>query len=177
LKNRPEYVVVGKFGRPRGLSGEIYLDSLTDFPERFKRKGTFWVELDDGWMELIPDSVRGDPGRLIAKFPGFNSSEEVKRLTNKLLYIRSADLAELPDGSYFHFDLIGCRVVDIADKELGRVSAVESFPGNDVWVVDSGDGKRHLIPAVRQFIKEVVIERKLITIDPPEGIFDSADKD
>jgi ribosomal 30S subunit maturation factor RimM len=47
-------------------------------------------------------------------------------------------------------------------------------------VIDSGrenKKEKYLFPAVKQFVKEVDIENKIIIIDPPEGIFGSPDED
>ncbi len=70
---------------------------------------------------------------------GYDSREQARLLTNEYLYIRSADLGELPEGSYYFFDLIGCRVTDSDGHELGRVCKVENYPANDVWIIEAGD--------------------------------------
>jgi len=62
--------------------------------------------------------------------------------------------------------------VDTAGLELGRVTDIEEFPGQDLLAIQSAEGKRHSLPLVKRFLKEIDIEKKLIVIDPPEGIFD-----
>jgi 16S rRNA processing protein RimM len=177
LKKRPDYIVVGRFGRPRGVSGEIYLNPITDNPERFSKAGTFWIESGDGWEKLKIVSVRFLSGRLAAEIDGINNPEQATELVNEYLYIRESDLGELPEGSYYQFDLIGCRVFDSENSELGRICDIETYPANDVWVVEREEGKRYLFPAVGRFIEEIDIEKQIVVVNPPEGIFDSPDED
>jgi len=176
LKERPEYVIVGRFGRPRGISGEINIIPLSDYPDRFHKKETFWIESGSDFTRMNSISIRFISGKPVAKIEDYNSREKVSELTNRYLYIRRADLGKLPEGSYYHFDLIGCRVNDKNGRELGQVCEVESYPANDVWVIESKDEKRYMFPAVAHFIDKVDIEKKLIIINPPEGIFDSPDE-
>jgi len=176
LEERPEYVIAGRFGRPRGVSGEININPLTDNPGRFHMEETFWIESDSGFTKLDFVTFRFISGKPVAKIGSVNSREQAGLLTNKYLYIRSTDLGKLPEGSYYHFDLIGCRVINKDNRELGRVCNVESYPANDVWVIESKDGERYLFPVVEQFIDKVDIEARLIVINPPEGIFDSPDE-
>lgn len=167
---------MGRFGRPRGVAGELYVQPLTDFPERFEQSTAFWIESNQGWNELNLVSARWISGKLTVKIDGVDSPEEAKRFTNQYLYIRGADLRELPEGEYYHFDLIGCRAVDLNDRELGVIAAVEQYPANDMLVIENKQGKQHLLPMIAAFVKRVDIGRKVIHLDPPEGIFDSPDE-
>jgi len=167
---------VGQLGRPRGVTGEIYLIPITDNPERFDEDGTFWIESEAGWKEIKLTSVKNLSGKLVAKIEGVDSPEKARLLTNSYLHIKGTELADLPDGIYYHFDLIGCTVVDTDGKELGRLTAVETYPASDIWVIDSEDGRRRLFPVVKHFVRNVDIDKKLIEISPPEGIFDSPDE-
>jgi 16S rRNA processing protein RimM len=177
LIQRPEYIVVGQFGRPHGVSGEIYLNVLTDNPERFQKKGTFLIRGGDGWKEIRVDSVKSSSGRPVVKIAGVDNSDQAKILLNEYLYIHNSVLGNLAEGSYYHFDLIDCRVVNESGHELGRVVDIETYPANDVLVIESMDGIKYLLPIIRPFLKEIDIEKKLIIIDPPEGIFDSRNED
>ncbi len=135
------------------------------------------MESEAGWKKIEMESIQFVAGRPAMKITGIDSPEQAKLLTNIYLYIKGTDLDELPDGAYYHFDLVGCKVVDTGGRELGELTAVEEFPANDVWVIEDGDGKRRFFPAVKQFVKKVDIENKLIELNPPEGIFDSPDED
>lgn len=177
MGNKPEYIAVGRFGRPRGLSGEIYINSLSDNPERFKKPGMFRVDEKNGYNEINILSFGIISGRPTAIVEGVNSPEEAAQLTDKYIYIMSDQLRELPEGSYYDFDLIDCRALSSDGEELGRLVEVEHYPANDIWVIETKDGRQCLFPVVDKFVKMVDIEKKVITINPPGGIFDSPDED
>ncbi|MFH2036557.1 MAG: ribosome maturation factor RimM [Candidatus Zixiibacteriota bacterium] len=176
MNKKPDHIVVGKFGRPRGVSGEIFINSLTDNPERFGKPGTFLIENENGWTDIVVKQISAIGNRLAVKIEGINNLDEAKTLTNKLIYITGSELVEAPEGSYYLFDLIGCELVDTGNKQLGTIVDIEQYPASDVWVVEN-KGDEFMFPAVKQFVIEVDIKNKKIIVDPPEGIFDSADED
>lgn len=167
---------MGRFGRTRGVAGEIYVQPLTDFPDRFKGSTTVWVESEKGWEELMLVSSRWLSGKLAVKINGVDCPEEAKRYTGWYLYIKGADLRELPEGEYYHFELVGCHAVDTNGENLGIVTAVEQYPANDVLVIEDKQGKQYLLPMIAAFVAKVDLERKVIHLDPPEGIFESPDE-
>ena len=172
MANRPEYIIVGRFGRVFGVSGEIYINPLTDNPERFNTERPLWLKTDNGWKEIVIQSLKTISGRPVIKLSGMNTPEEIKVLTNQYLYIRSSDLDDLPDGNYYHFELIDCRVLDSAFHELGRVIDIETYPAGDMLTVEASDGKKHLLPMRRQFVKEINLEKMQIIVDLPAGMLD-----
>lgn len=176
MTEAPEYIVVGRFGRPRGVSGEIYVNLLTDNPDRLQDGNTFWMESEGGWKKIKIISVKPLSGRPAVKVEGIENPEDAAKLTNSFLYIKEAELPRLPEGKFYHFDLVGCRVVDEKNKAYGSVTGVEEYPANDVLVIESENGGRYLFPIVREYIKEIDTDGKKIVVDPPGGIFDSSDE-
>jgi len=172
------YVAVGRFGKTRGVAGEIYIQLLTDNPERFTSKIRFWVDdKDNGYREVDFDSVREISGRTVVKVKGIDSPEAAKKeLTNLFIYVDKADLGKAPEGKYYHFDLVGCRVEDENKRIYGRVTEVAEYPANDVLVVESEEKKIYYLPLVRQFIKKIDIDEKLVVADPAGGIFGETDE-
>lgn len=176
MENRPDYIVVGRFGRPRGVSGEIFLNKLSDNPERLGGPGVFRIESDDKMTEIEIISIKDLAGRLAVKVKGIDTVEQAKELTNKLLFITSTELGDLPEGQYYYFELIGCEVTDPDGNRLGEIVDIEDYPANEVWVIEE-EGQKFMFPAVSEFVVKVDIENRVIKINPPEGIFDSPDED
>ena len=56
----------------------------------------------------------------------------------------------------------------LSGDELGRVEEILSTGGNDVYVV-RGSGKEVLIPAAREYVVEVDVERGIMTVSLPDG--------
>jgi len=175
-KETPEFIAVGRFGRARGVSGEIYINLLTDYPDRFKKGNSFWIESEEGWKKIKLTSGKPYADRAAVKIEGINTPEEIKRYTNFFLYIKRDELQKLPEDKFYLFDLVDCRVVDEEENDYGRVVEIENNPANDLMVIEAKDGGRYLFPLVREYIKKIDTDGKTIVVDPPEGIFDSSDE-
>ena len=59
-------------------------------------------------------------------------------------------------------------------KELGQLIKVLEMSSNDIYVVDH-KGKELLIPAISQFVKEIDIEKRKITVSLINGMLPEVD--
>lgn len=176
MATRPEYITVGRFGRPRGVSGEIYVTPATDDPDRFLELTDIYVVAEGIRRKLHLESVAVIGGRPVVKVEGIDSREEAVRLTNQSVEIPLASARALPEGSYYQFDLVGCRAVGTDGTDYGVIDEVMFYPANDVYRIRSDRFGDVLFPAVDRFIVRVDIEEKLVIIEPPDGLF-TADED
>jgi len=102
---------------------------------------------------------------------GINTVQEAEKVRDRYLFIPKEQVVTLPPGSYFVDDVIGCEVVTEDDVHIGKVFDLISLPANDVWVVQNGK-KEILIPAVKEIIRNVDVEKRRITIHALEGLID-----
>lgn len=72
---------------------------------------------------------------------------------------------------YFIHDIVGMNVLTEAGGQIGIVREVMQLPANDVWVVASGD-KEILIPAIKEVIRSVDLQRRVVVIRPMEGLLE-----
>jgi 16S rRNA processing protein RimM len=162
----PVYLAVGKLRRSHGVEGSIIMDVLTDFPERLRVGRTVYA--GDHHEPLLITGIRGHDRALIINFEGFSTPEEVGRLRNMNVYIQASSLPVLPEGEYYHHELLGLKVVDESGQLLGALDQILETGANDVYVVKNPDGKELLLPAVEEVILEVNLERGEIRARPPE---------
>lgn len=163
---KEDLITVGKLGKTRGLHGEIYVTPLTDFPDRFLDLTEIFVGSRTGWEKMKIVSSRLVGGRPVLGFESFTSPEAVGRLTNRELAVPRDELVELPEDTYYVFDIVGCMVVDEKDDTpLGEVIDVETYPTNDAYIVRMADGSRRMLPATKQALKVIDIEKKRIVVD------------
>ena len=87
------------------------------------------------------------------------------------------DLEELPEGTYYVRDLVGLTVIDDKSNEaIGKLTEVIQNTAQDVYRIELdkeryGEGKPDsLVPAVKEFIKEVNISEGYIKIHFIEGM-------
>jgi 16S rRNA processing protein RimM len=157
-------VTVGRITTAHGIRGEVKVEPLSDFPQRFQPGSTLWL---DGAPH---DVERGRPqGRsVIVKLSGVDTRTQAEALAGKALLAPEAARIE-DEGVYYLHDVIGLRVEDTAGEALGRLAEVLSTGSNDVYVV-RGDRGELLLPALDDVIREVDVPGGRILVDIPEGI-------
>ena len=73
--------------------------------------------------------------------------------------------------SYYSFQIIGCSVVTQSEKQIGSVSDLIWVKDNNLLVVSQGK-EEILIPFTHSVCLEVDLKKKIIRIDPPEGLLE-----
>jgi 16S rRNA processing protein RimM len=160
-----ELITVGALGRTRGVHGDMYVIPTSDDPERFVGLKEIFVSSRDTWVKMNIASVQVISGRAVMRFEGIGNPEDAAQLTNRRLALPRHQLIELPENTFFVFDLEGCSVYDERTGELvGTVSEVETYPANDVYVIETTDGAELLCPVTAQFVKRVDVENNKIVI-------------
>jgi 16S rRNA processing protein RimM len=164
----PEFLVVGKLGRPHGIWGEISMEVLTDFPERIVPEANFYVGSRQSPLQL--QSCRPHKRGLLVKFEGFTLREQVAVLSNQLVQVRRDDRPPLPDGEYYLHQLLGLRVIDEENQQLGIVTDILSTGANDVYVIRSDDGVEILLPAIDSVILKIDLDTKQVHVHLLPGL-------
>lgn len=171
MAKKPEYITVGRFGRPRGVSGEIYVTPATDAPDRFMELSEIIAVGKGERRQLHFQSVAVIGGRPVVKVEGVDNREEAMKLTGLSIEIPIDKARALPEGSYYQFDLVGCEVVGEDGTAYGVIEEILFYPANDLYRIKSDRFGEVLFPAVDKFVIEVDIERRRIVIRPPQGLF------
>jgi 16S rRNA processing protein RimM len=110
--------------------------------------------------------------RLIVKIKQINSYERAKQYIENGIFIEPDLLQFENDDGNFISDLLNCSVIDIDTEEIiGTLSDVYTMPANDVWIVKTDEGELPL-PAVKEVIKDVNVEKGLIYIKMIDGLKD-----
>jgi 16S rRNA processing protein RimM len=166
-----EWVAIGLITGMFGIRGEVKVQLLTDFPERFLQTATVYAG-----DELVARRVLG--ARLhqrivILRLEGVETANDAEALRNKKLYVPASELVALPPDHYYLHDLVGLRVVHVDGTELGIVRDVIQSAGNDLLVIRSARaGKDVLLPTVKEFVKAVDVAGGALSVDPIPGFFD-----
>ena len=159
-------IIVGRVLAPRGLAGEIRVEAHSDAPGRFSPGGVLHVR---DHPHKIEHSTSLPKGVLALKLEGVENHKEAESLRGALLLVPEDMISPLPEGEYYHFQIIDLKVYSQEKEYLGLVTEILSTGSNDVYVVSEG-GKELLIPAVDEVIKEVDVARGTMTVDLPEGL-------
>jgi len=167
-----DLVAIARIVKPRGLRGESVADVLTDFPERFDGLERVTAVMPKGErLDLKIEDSWFQKNRIVIKFEGYDSVEAAETLRNADICIAESEAVELETDEFFDWELTGCRVETINGENVGTVREVMRTGGTEILVV-AGDEKEFLIPFAETICVEVDVDKKLIKIDPPEGLLD-----
>ena len=166
-----EYLLLGKIVDKFGLDGTIKIYSTTNNAEkRYKKSAKVFLydEKTETRNEYNVESYRKSGVFDFVKLKGFdaNMAEQVKGFEVQVI----KDNNDLEVGYYFYSDLIGCQILDESDNALGIVKNVEEFPAQITLRVGRKNEKDFFVPFIKQFIKEVDIQKKIIRIIVLEGM-------
>ncbi|MCD4672844.1 MAG: ribosome maturation factor RimM [Anaerolineaceae bacterium] len=163
-KGGPLLLAVGKLRRPHGIHGEILMDVLTDFPDRLGPGKEVYVGESHRPYEII-HMRRHDPALLVT-LDGIDTRESAGELRNQLVYVYADGLPDLPEGEYYHHQLMGLRVEDEAGNELGVLEQILVTGANDVYLVRTSDDKELLLPAIHDVVLEIDIKQGKMVVRP-----------
>ena len=167
-----ELIAVGRLGRPVGLKGEMTLEFLGDNQQRIRTVERTWVGANP--EDVVPrslEAVRFTPKTVVVKLSGLDSRTDAEGCRGQFVFVVLGDSPAPPDGRYFVHDLIGLEVVDEHGSPIGTLTDVQSFPAQDVWIVDR-NGREIMIPAVREFVRSVDLESGRVVVRAIEGLID-----
>lgn len=165
-----EMVTIGKIDRPFGVHGAVKVRSLSDRPGRFEQLEAVRVSEQGGrTLDRTIRQVRRAGPAYIVEFEGVNTPEEAGMLRGALLQVPR----EVPSGqegdAWYECDLIGMTVLDEAGHELGRLETIWELPAHPVLVIKQGSHEV-LIPAVKEFVRDVNVAHGRMTVRTIEGL-------
>jgi 16S rRNA processing protein RimM len=147
--------VLGAFG----VDGAVKVLPLTVFEDRFRAGSELVVE---GVTRHVEWS-REQPEWLVVKLTGLDNRTLAELHRGRYLEIPLDQVRKLPEGAYYHHQLVGLAVETESGRPLGTVTEVLERPANDVWVAKAGNVE-HLVPATREAVLDVDLERKRIKV-------------
>jgi 16S rRNA processing protein RimM len=162
-----DWVLVGTIAGAFGVRGEMKVQLATDFPDRFKPNLTLYVGEEHRPMIVSGSRPIGD--RVAIKLADVTDRDAAQAMFSVPLYIRRADVVPLPDGHYYHDEIIGLRVVTTGGEALGTVVEILATGSNDVYVAREGE-REVLIPALKDIVKDIDVPGGTMVVEPIEGL-------
>lgn len=161
----PARVLVGRFGRPHGVRGEIRLQSFTEDPSAIAGYGPFTGADGSRLFEL--ESVRPQGDFFVARVVGIADRTQAETLTNIELFVPRERLPAAEEDEYFLADLVGCTALTQGGLAYGTVTGVANYGAGDILDIRRADGESLMIPFRKLFVPLVDIAARQIVVVPP----------
>jgi 16S rRNA processing protein RimM len=166
-----DLILVGVFGAPHGVKGELRLKSFTADPMAIAQYGPLGdVSGSREWRILQARPVKDDI--LVVRVDGVGDRDAAARLTNQRLHVPRERLPALDDeDEFYHADLIGLAVETVGGDTLGRVAAVLDFGAGDILeITPAGGGRPLMLPFTKAAVPVIDIRGGRLVADPPAEV-------
>lgn len=165
-----EFFDVGQIVATHGLKGEVKVAVITDFPEeRFAPGSKLYLAGDK--RQLTVKSGRPFKQFWLVTFAEVSDIDEAKKLRGQKLVVSQAGQQELPAGSYYYHDILGCSIFENGQL-IGKVTDIEAPGANDIWQVTEKSGQTFWLPYIPSCVKSVDVANKKIDVELMEGLRD-----
>jgi 16S rRNA processing protein RimM len=159
-------VVVGRVVGAWGIQGDLKVQSLTDVPERLSEGGLVYMDGRPARIERAKPTKAG----LRLKLDIVADRTQAETLRGAQLTVPRSEVRPAPDGTFYHFQIIGIEVFTEEEERLGQVLEILDTGGNDVYVIGRPDDKDLLLPAIADVVLSIDVDRNRMTVRVPEGL-------
>ena len=156
-------IYIGDVINTHGLKGEIRIISDFKYKKSVFKPGKKLYIRDN---ELIINTYRKHKNFDMVTFNDLNTIEDVLMYKNESVYINRDDFKF---RGYLDEDLIGLYAYN-ENKLMGKVAGILKGNKQDILIIENG--KKHMVPNVKEFIKNIDLENKKIDINYIKGLVD-----
>ena len=182
-----ELAIVGRVRNAHGIRGELVVEPVTDAPaEIFAAGRRLFVGTPDG--VAYPERPVGGPssrtltvrratpfkGGLIVAVAEVQDRNEAELWRDRTLLLPIAELPPPAADEVYHHDLMGMRVELKSGEHVGEVDALFELPHGLILDVRRAPPAAGTVAILYrpEMIAEVDTARRVIVLDPPEGLLD-----
>ncbi len=163
--SHPEFITIGQVLSPWGTKGKLKIRVVTDFPQRFTPSAKIYINR----QPMTIDSTEWHKGKAIIKLNTIDGIEDAQRLRGQPVEIYYSQLQPLPEGQYYHFQLIGLEVWTTQGELLGNITEILTAESNDNYVVSGAKGEI-LVPVIEDVVKSIDLNNSRIVIEAMPGL-------
>ena len=160
-------IKIAKVVTTRGIKGEIKLVSFSNISDLFESLPS--VIIGDAPYKI--EHVKYVKNCVILKLAGIENPEDARAiLVGKDVYVNDEDMPELENDSYYVKDMIDMEVYEVSGEYIGKIKSIFFTPANDVYEIEQENGKTVLVPAVKEFVENIDMTAKKMTVNLIEGM-------
>lgn len=171
-------IVLGRVLGPHGVRGMVRVKVMGDGPANMTAVETVTLAEDERGSAArhyrIEGGGTGRVGEARLKLEGVGSREAAQALRGRWIIGEESQLERLPEGEFYWFQLIGCRVETEDGDAVGTVKELWETGGHDVLVVRTEAGRQLLLPTAKELLPVIDIENKRLVVASLDGLLEPA---
>ncbi|HUO54810.1 MAG TPA: ribosome maturation factor RimM [Rhodoblastus sp.] len=158
-------VLVGVFGAPHGVRGEIRLKSFMQHPLSIADYGALSDTSGRAYKLVAARLLKDD--LLVVRVEGVADRDAAQNLTNEKLFLARAKLPAPEEDEFYCSDLIGLRAETRDGVLIGAIVAVPNYGAGDILEIAPAAGETLLFPFTRAIVPEVDLAGGKVIVTPP----------
>ena len=163
-----DYLATGVLRGPHGIHGFIKLHAYSDEYEHLSDMGVVSLRKDGKEKDFTIESIKPLGREVLIKFVGIDTPESARVYNGWEIWVPRDAAAPLEKDEFYAADLATCSLV-VDQKTVGKVVGLIDGPQALLLEVESAsDGKRYLVPFMRQYIGTVDIMKQELELLAPE---------
>lgn len=155
-----------------GIHGEVKVFPTTDDVHRFEDLDSVLLDTGREYMELEIENVKYFKQYAILKFKGIDNINDIEKYKGRSLYVTRDQAIPLEEDEYYIADLIGLDIYLENGEKFGVLKDVMETGANDVYIVETEEGKEVLIPAIHECVLDIDVEENRMEIHLMDGLLD-----
>jgi 16S rRNA processing protein RimM len=159
---------IGKVVKAHGLKGHLKVLPYGETFSTLSAEEKITANLPDGTsLTLTVAEISPHQKTFLLISREIGTVEEAHRLVGAELCVPESRLPPTAPDEFYWYQLIGLEVVNTEGQKLGTLEEIIETGSNDVYVVRRGR-EEILVPAIEEVIRDVDLQRRLMTVDLPE---------
>lgn len=170
MSERIQLIRLGAILGGHGLQGEVRVRYFGDSPENIALVKSFSLGDEEDSTQWVVEACRGGAraNEVLVQLAGVEDRDAADALKGKEVYGDIQALTPLPEGEYYWYQLVGCRVEDLEGRALGVVQSLWDAGGHDLLVLEDD----LLIPTSREVLKEIDLAQQLLRVEVLPGMLE-----
>jgi 16S rRNA processing protein RimM len=172
LRAPDRLILMGVFGAPQGVRGEVRVKSLTGVPSAI---GDYGPLTNKGRTRAFAvESLRPlKDEMLVARITGVSTREAAEALKGVEIFARRDQLPPPNEDEFYYDDLIGLEAVDGEGASLGRIVSLMNYGGGDILEIAAAEGgETLLLPFTKRVARRIDFDAGRIVIEPAREVED-----
>jgi len=156
-RQEESFLFVGRVARPHGVRGALVVDAVSDRIRTLARG--LDVYLGAKKAKFTIEDIHQHKKRYLMKLEGSSDRDQAEQWRDAEVFITLEELPPLEEGIYYYWQILDLSVRSTEGEHLGSITEILETGANDVYLIQTPEGDELLLPAIKDVVKSVDLEK------------------
>lgn len=164
-----DLVSIGRITRSIGLAGELEIKTNDDFFGEPLAGEALFIEINRSKIPYFISEIKQTGDRYRVKLDDIDTQDQARQFSNLDVFAPQKEKA--PSKQNELSSIIGYKAVDGTLGELGEITDIHEYPGQQVLAIKYNK-KEVLLPVTPDFISRIDDKKRIVHVQCPDGLLD-----